>query len=528
MNTLGAMTRRRLINLVGRAGGASAAYATMSAMGMMPIPAAYAGPPALETGSGYGKEVVILGAGIAGMTAAYELSKAGYDCTILEARGRAGGRNMTVRAGDMLVEQDGQQLVDFDAAPHLYFNPGPARLPYHHQGTLGYCREFGVALEPIVNDNRGAFFQNDGAFGGEPIRNRRIVNDSRGFVSELLAKAVNKGALDDELTALDREQFLDFVRRFGDLDETLMAYQGSSRSGYRVPPGSGMLPGEKIAPIDMAELLKSDFWQFKLYFGEGFTQGATMLQPVGGMDQIAKAFESRVGNMITYNAEVTQLRREGEGVRVVYTDATGAEHGIEADYAVCTIPFSVLKSLDADFSPAVSEAIEACHYVSACKAAFQAERRFWELDDQIYGGISWTDADVTQIWYPSGGFHEPKGVVVGAYIWSDDIGNAFGALPPGERLAKVVSECQRIHPSFGDQVTGGVSIAWHKVPFSQGGWAEWEDESRAAAYPAVTKPDGPIYFAGEHVSYLTGWQEGAVLSAHDAVRGISERVVASR
>lgn len=516
------LTRRGLIQMVGAGGGASAAHATMSAMGLIAAPAAYAGAPELPAGSGEGRRVAVLGAGIAGLVAAHELAKAGYEVAVLEATDRAGGRCRTYRGGDVIEETDGAQPVTFDRDPGLYFNAGPARLPYHHQGVLSYCHELGVALEPIMNDNRGAFFQDDAAFGGEPVRSRRLVNDSRGYVSELLAKAVDKGALDEELSGVDKERFLDFLSRFGDLDAD-RGYAGSSRAGYVDAPGANAVaPGAKLQPVDMGELLRSDFWGYKMHFGEGFTQAATMMQPLGGMDRIAAAFEARVGGLIERGAVVTQIRREGEGARVVYRDATGAERAMEVDHVVCTIPFSVLGRVEADFSPEVREAIAACHYTPAAKAAFQAERRFWEQDDQIYGGISWTNADVTQLWYPSSGFGTPKGIVVGAYIWSDEIGERFAALSYPERRALVIEQASRVHPTFAEDVTNGATIAWSKVPHLLGGWADWSDEARAGPYAAVTRADGPVHFAGEHISHLTGWQEGSVLSAQDAVRAISE------
>src|SRR5271157_4946229 len=181
------ITRRSLIHHVGRAGGVAAVWHTMSAMGLLPVPAAYAGPPQLAPGNG--TRVLILGAGIAGMVAAYELGRAGYDCTILEARARAGGRNWSVRGGDVVQETGGVQPVTWDAAPHLYLNPGPARLPCIHDGILAYCREIGVVLEVMINDNRNALMQDDAAFGGVPQRSRAVINDSRGYVAELAAKA---------------------------------------------------------------------------------------------------------------------------------------------------------------------------------------------------------------------------------------------------------------------------------------------------------------------------------------------------
>lgn len=517
-------TRRRFLQMVGGAGGAIAVHNVMEAMGMMATPAKAAEPPDLPAESGRGTRVAILGAGIAGMTAAYELNKAGYDCTILEAQNRAGGRCWSVRRGDAIEEMDSRQVCNFDDDSSLYFNPGPARIPYHHQGLLGYCKAFGVPMEVIVNENRAAYFQNDGAFGGAPVLNRRVVNDSRGYISELLAKAINQNALDQELTTEDKEMVLEFVRRFGNLssDDT---YQGTSRAGYTTPPGAMFQSGETNEPLELAELLKSDFWSYKMHFGEGFNQAATMLQPVGGMDQIAKAFERQVGDMIEYNAVVQQIRKTADGVRIVYTDASASEQALDADFAICTVPLKVLAGLDTDFSPAYKTAIASCDYNNAVKVAFQCDRRFWEEDYQIYGGISWTDQAVTQVWYPSGGFHNSKGIIVGAYIWDNEVSDPFAAQSLEQRLEQAIAEGNRIHSNYGTEVdrSTGMSIGWGKMPHQLGGWAEWSSEARESAYPVLTEPDGPLYLAGEHMSYLTGWQEGSVLSAHHVVQAIAAR-----
>jgi monoamine oxidase len=507
-------------------------FATMKAMGLVHAAETKTTRPNLPSGSGNGTNIAILGAGIAGMTAAYELSKAGYNCTILEARDRPGGRCWTIRSGDVIKEMDSQQTCPFDQADHLYLNPGPARIPYHHQALLGYCKEFGVPMQVIVNENRAAYFQSDNAFDRQPMLNRRITNDSRGYIAEMLAKAINKNALDAELSMEDKERILEFVKSFGSLDADYL-YKGSGRAGYATPPGAGMTAGETYEPIDLSELLKSDFWEYKLNFGEGYHQAATMLEPVGGMDQIAKAFERQVSSLITYNAEVSELRQTGQGVRVVYTNtATGTAEALEADFAICTFPLSVLAGIDADFSPAFKAAIATGgeSYVKAAKIGFQANRRFWEEDHQIYGGISWTEHDITQIWYPAAGFHAEKGIIVGAYIWDNPIGDRIGAMTLTQRLNKAIEEGETVHPEYGQEVSPatGVSIAWDKVPYSQGGWIEWEDEARETAYPILNQPDGSIYLAGEHLSYLTGWQEGAVLSAHQAVQGIAARMQALR
>ena len=522
------LSRRRFIHLVGNAGGAAAAYNTMAAMGLLPVPDAYAGPPALPAGSGAGTTVAILGAGIAGMVAAHELAKAGYAVRVLEARARPGGRNWSLRAGDIVEETDTTQTVGWDRAEHLYFNPGPARLPYHHQGILGYCRELGVPLEVMINDNRGAYFQDDAAFDGAPQLARRVINDARGFVAELAAKALDRDQLDHPVSIEDKERLREFLRAFGALDDQL-AYRGSARAGYAEPPGAGTHEGKPNQPIDLHQLLLSDFWRDKMQFGEGPTQAATMLQPVGGMGRIGAAFGRKLGKSIVYGAEVIQLRRVGAGARIIWRDRkTGYGSALDADHVICTIPFPVLRRLDADFAPEIAAAIASVAYVPAAKIAFQAERRFWELDHQIYGGISWTSRDITQIWYPSAGLHQPKGILVGAYIWTDALGEAFAAKLPAQRAADAISDGTRIHADYGAALAQPVSVAWGKIPFSGAAWAEWSRDTRRDAYPRLLGGDGPFHFAGEHMSYITGWQEGAVLSAHETIKAIAERVRAKR
>ncbi|NJR65699.1 MAG: NAD(P)-binding protein [Leptolyngbyaceae cyanobacterium CRU_2_3] len=340
------MNRRTLLNLVGRAGGTAAVLTTLNALGFWNSAATASKRPQLAAGSGEGVKVAILGGGLAGMTAAYELTKAGYTCTVLEARDRAGGRCWTLRGGDTVAEIDSQQTCPFEIAEDLYINPGPARIPHHHTHLLGYCKEFGVPLQVIVNENRGAYFQDDEAFGGQPMMNRRVVNDTRGYIAELLAKAVSKNALDQEISEEDKEQLLKLVKSFGALDKDYL-YKGTARSSYKQPRGAGLTPGERYEILPMSELLKSAFWEYKLQFGEGCDQAATMLQPIGGMDQIAKAFERQVGQLIQYNVEVSQIRKTSAGVQIVYTDKTTATPAtLEANFAICTFPLSVLKDID--------------------------------------------------------------------------------------------------------------------------------------------------------------------------------------
>ena len=156
-------TRRKFLEMVGKAGGSAAVYETMTALGLINVPAAWAGPLELPEGVGAGKKVLILGAGIGGLTLAYELAtRGGYEVEILEATERAGGRSLTARNGTRITEQSAEhgtthQECRFDKG--LYLNMGPGRLPYHHRRALHYCHELGVALEvcPVSNVALGVY-----------------------------------------------------------------------------------------------------------------------------------------------------------------------------------------------------------------------------------------------------------------------------------------------------------------------------------------------------------------------------------
>ena len=125
-------TRRQFLTRVGETGGAAALYESMAALGLVAIPPAWSGPPTLRAGQGEGRSVLILGAGIGGLTTAYILSKYGYRCHILEATARAGGRNHSARRGTVITEESAEhgttrQECMFDDG--LYLNLGPGRLP---------------------------------------------------------------------------------------------------------------------------------------------------------------------------------------------------------------------------------------------------------------------------------------------------------------------------------------------------------------------------------------------------------------
>jgi len=510
-------TRRGFLQRVAAAGGYSATYLSMQALGLLPS-TSRAEPLALEMGVAHGTKVVILGAGIAGMSAAWELRKAGYDCTLIEARARAGGRNWTIRRGTQLDLNDGSsQTCDFDKG--LYWNAGPARLPSHHHTVLGYCREFGIPLEVEINTSRSAMLSNPAANGGKPIEMRQAVNDTRGAISELMAKALDRGALDQEITGADKERIFAFLKQYGDLTPDKL-YKGSSRSGYVRRPGAGDDVGQVRDPISLDVLLDEDLWNGVL-FEDIIDQQATMFQPVGGMDAIPMAFAKRLGKAIHYECEVTQIRRSGDKARIEYRHKpSGVLRTMEADFCITTLSSPVLRSIASDFSPAHRNAIANIEWQDSVKIAWQS-RRFWEQDYDIYGGISWIKGITNMVWYPSAGLFSDQGIILGSYS-SGENGSKLAALPMAEQFETTRAVVERLHPGHGKELRKPMGINWAKVPYSLGEAAHYKP-GQVAEYQALNQPDGPFHFAGDYLAKVGTWQESAMTSARRTINLIDRQ-----
>src|SRR5262245_32790808 len=341
----GSLSRRRFLQSVGVSGGAGALFATMGALGLAPAHATapdFRAPQPSDfhlTGRA-AKKVVILGGGIAGLATAYELGKAGYDCTILEARGVAGGRNFTVRGGTEQTDLDGHtQRADFSDG--VYMNAGPARIA-QWMVTLDYCRELGVPIEVFTNQNGSAFIYNEstGMTPGNAVRYRTAKADVYGYVAELLAKATDQGALDVSLTTDDKARLLTFLRSWGAIGASTAgyAYTGTEHRGFTVDPGAGNEAGTILGPPPpLADVFASNVGRY-FSFEFGYDQAMLMFQPVGGMDQIPRALTKAIGrNRVWLGAVVTGVTSGEDGVQVTYTQE-GEEHLAKADFCVATLP----------------------------------------------------------------------------------------------------------------------------------------------------------------------------------------------
>jgi monoamine oxidase len=506
------VTRRDFLERLGAVGGYSAVFLGMQAMGMLAEPARASTPFALPRGSGRGRRVVILGAGIAGLVAAYELGQAGWDVTVLEARDRIGGRVWTVRDGDR-IEQTGRELQVCRFDRGLYFNAGAARIPAAHHTILGYARRLNVPIEVMVNSNRAARWD----FGGRIFEDRMIRNGVRGRFAELLSKAIDRRALDQELGPGDHSALRGFLAFYGDLNQR-GEYTPAGQSGYAELPGGYTATGRPAPPLQLADLMTRPAASLPLVFEEFFDQQAPMFQPVGGMDRIAHALYAQVRSWVRLNSPVTAIRRQGEGVRIEY----GRGQAIAADYCLCTLPLNLLQRIPGDFSPAKQAAIRDVPYLPSVKVAFES-RRFWE-DEGIYGGLGWTDQPNENLLYPSGDWHSDRGILVAAYCagWTgQNHPQQFTAMSHADRLRVCREVVERMHPGRSRDLTKGITVAWGLTPWSEGVGPIHQDfapQGRGPRYVELLRPEGPIFFAGEHLSYVVFWQEGAALSAHEAMR----------
>jgi monoamine oxidase len=452
-----------------------------------------------------GRDVVVIGAGMAGLVAAYELKRAGHHPLVLEAQGRVGGRILTLRS----------------FAPGLYAEAGAMRIPRSHDLTLAYCAHFGMPMVPFVMGNPKGLV----VVGGQRMTADEARRDP-GRLGAALAGA-EAGKTPDELW----ESAIGELRGMVTTDPTAgwaeieRRYDGYSLHDFLRECGWSDAAIEYYAVLNF---LESDMHHaFTEILREDLGGAYTDMQTIaGGMDALPRAFFEELQDEIRLGAEVHAVEQDADGVTVHYkTEATRGS--VRADYVVCTVPFPVLRFIEVtpDLSAAKRRAVRQLSYHASTKILMAVRERIWETDDGIIGGATVTDLPIRRMNYPPGDPTTPRGVLLASYTWGQDA-LQWGAMDEETRLEEALDDVSRIHPRIRDVYEGGASYAWYGDRWARGAFALFAPGQQTALQADILRPEGRILFAGEHCSLYHAWIQGSLESGIAAARLIHEDRVA--
>jgi monoamine oxidase len=476
----GRMDRRTFLRLLAIAGGAAALAPVLSQPG---------------------RKVVVLGAGLAGLAAAWNLMNAGYEVVVLEAQDMPGGRVKTIREP---FRNGG------------YTEAGAVRIFKDHRWTMKYIRLMGLESKLAPLDDEGAhlwylqgkrFVTRQGVWPTVGLTSREEANPAKmldtywgpGF------QAVGDPTRSDFPTAsaltLDRYRFHEFLKQNGASDawiRALLATEGdiSRMNALAVTALFG-------APNDGAP-----------------TQPFGM---IGGNDQLPQAIAAALGTRVRYNSPVLRLAHDEKGVVVTVCDPTG-QHEARADHCVCALPFPLLRRvvIAPSFSHLKMQAIEQYQLIAIARVCFQTRTRFWHHDPLgRLGGLNMvgTDTPAERIWNVSRLQPDPTMGMLQSYV-VDQNALAFARIPPGDRVKEWLRIIARFMPQLPQEVEATWSKAWQEDPWQRGGFAFAQPNQFAWLWPAARRPEGRVHFAGEHTSLWIGYQNGALESAERCVEEI--------
>ena len=454
-----------------------------------------------------GKRVIIIGGGMAGLVAAYELARAGHDPLILEAQNRVGGRVYTLRT----------------FAPGLYAEAGAMRIPRVHDLTLGYIDHFGLPLRPFMMGNPKALVY---------VGGRRLTAEQAGLTPNELGFPVADHERGRSHAALWNDATRE-LRAWIEADEDAgwerirREYDGYTIREFLEVRGFSEGAIEMYGVMNFVEsgINNAVMEEFREDFGKAYED---MQEIVGGSDNLPNAFYREIPDRVRFGAEVHAIDQDEAGVTAHFKTEAGryAERG---DYAIVTLPFSVLRQVEilTPFSHEKQRAIRQLNYAASTKVLFQVRERIWETDDGIYGGATVTDLPIRRMNYPTPDPDNPRGILLASYTWDQDAAR-WGAMDEETRLEEALDDVSRIHPRIRDVYEVGASHAWYNDRFANGAFAMFEAGQQTQLQADIVRPEGRIYFAGEHCSLYHAWIQGALESGLAAARAIHETPVPTR
>jgi monoamine oxidase len=452
--------------------------------------------------NGKPKKVIIVGAGLAGLSAGYELLQAGHEPLILEAQQRVGGRIYTMRE---------------PFARGLYGEAGAMRIPRAHALTMAYIEKFGLQTLDFPMGNPHAYVH----VGGVKRRMTEILANPELMGFEI--SEIERGKISGLYWEETIRPLVEKVEKEGDVgwEKIYREYDQYSVREFLELKGwsEGMI--EMFGLLNNQEaMMNSSF--LELFREDGGNYYTNMCQLVGGADNLPHAFLPELGSRLRYGAKMVAIDQTPDEVVIHYQTRSGrfAAHG---DYAIITVPFPVLRHVEVlkPFSRAKQRAIRQLHYDASAKIFFQTRRRFWETDEGIYGGGTVTDLAIRNLYYTDYGKETGRGILLVSYTWSEDA-QRWGSLLPHERIEQALENVAVIHPQIRDEFETGASHMWHDDPYAGGAFALFDPGQQTLLHDEIVKPEGRVHFAGEHASLYHAWIQGAFESGLRAAIAIHQ------
>ena len=440
---------------------------------------------------GYGrpKKVIIIGAGLAGLAAAYELLKAGHDPIILEAQQRVGGRIYTMRE---------------PFARGLYGEAGAMRIPRAHKLTLAYIEKFGLHTCDFVMGNPEAHVY----IGG--VRRRLVEVQENPYLLGFETSDKEKGKISGHYWEETIRPLVEKIEKEGETgwEQINKEYDQYSVREFLELNGwsEGMI--EMFGLLNNQEaMMNSSF--LELFREDGGNYYTNMCQIEGGADNLPHAFLPELGSRIRYGAKMIAIDQTPDEVIIHYQTHAGRSK-VTGEYALVTVPFPVLRHVEVlkPFSRPKQRAIRQLHYDASAKIFFQTRRRFWETDDGIYGGGTVTDLPIRNLYYTDYGKDTGRGILLASYTWSEDA-QRWGSLSPRDRIVQALENVAVIHPQILEEFEVGASHMWHDDEFAGGAFALFDPGQQTLLHEEIIRPEGRIHFAGEHASLYHAWIQGA-------------------